>query len=113
MDDNAVTVTVGGKSYRLVPTIEVAQALESHFGGFAYVTARLRDLKITDQVVIIGAGARLKRKQMAALWPKLWQSRAYLEIGPELSRFCLIVINGGEALDEKPDEDEDEADAGN
>lgn len=99
MDDHAVEVEVDGEVFRLVPTLQAAQTLSRHFGGFTGMIGVLRKVDIDDQVAIISAGAGLNVKAASDLWGRLWRSGDYQRTAGPLSDYLGILINGGKPLE--------------
>lgn len=99
MNDHAVEIEVDGETFTLVPTLQAAQALSRHFGGFTGMIGAMRKVDIDDQVAVIQVGAGLNVKAAGDLWERLWRSGDYQRVAGPLSEYMGLLINGGKPLE--------------
>lgn len=92
-----VTVELGGQIIDLVPTLGAAIAvLEADEAGFAGVVDRLRDGDFTLTLTILGCAAAELPELVSR--SAAWAAFSEGDLVERVSRFVLILANGGEPL---------------
>lgn len=110
------TVSIGGKTYELKPTLNAVRRISQAAGGIlaAYKRSSDMDIDVTATVIAAGANLTFKNQEESDKFAKaVWQTDLQ-EYQSGLSEYFVLLFQGGkkaEPDDEKPKEEAKEGNA--
>ena len=108
-DIATVELKLGQKTYKLVPTYRVVEAVSQRFGGHAKAIEAVSSLDVQAMVRIIQtATPKITDAEVKALPKLLFEAKLPVAAVP-LIEFLAILANGGQPLP-KPGENGDDGD---
>lgn len=109
-----ITVSVGGKTYELSPTIGAVRLINGVFGGLkpALDAVQALNFDAVAQIINAGTGGKLKAKEVGAIGEALWTAEDRGDAMGATVEFLVTLLNGGRPPAPATEEDA-EADEGN
>lgn len=103
-----VTIHLGDEEFTLSCTPRAGIAVSEKFGGFREVLRRLQDFDVGVATSLIALGAGIKGTEaVKALQEKVY-SAGLVKLTPDLTRFTMMLANGGR----DPEAEGEEGDGG-
>jgi len=95
-----VSITLGGESCTLRPTMRAHTTLSRLHGGLAKVRQMLMDENIDGFVAVIAAGINpsMNAKELDKLREKIWDNGVNWDLARPLMKYIAILNNGGREL---------------
>lgn len=103
-----VEIDLNGERVVLRPTPNVLRVLSKRYGGFQPLLASLSSLDFDAFVTVIAVGAGIEGKGVRELENKVYEAGLISLLG-DVSKFVVIVSNGGRPLDEDAERDAEDA----
>ncbi|KZC97168.1 hypothetical protein AUP40_04320 [Thalassospira xiamenensis] len=108
-----LTVTVAGTVHYLAPKLSAVRMINSFAGGLnpAYRKVRDLDFDAMAQIIVAGAGLKLKPSEYDDLVTTIWQEPDKAKLGADLINYITVLLNGGRPIIDGNDVADDAGDA--